>query len=34
MRFSAQYELMIHDVYDKKKELFQYILSLLISYQI
>jgi hypothetical protein len=33
MRFSAQYELMIHGVYNKKSELFQYILSPLISYQ-
>jgi hypothetical protein len=33
MRFSAQYELMIHGVYDKKSELFQHILSPLISYQ-
>jgi hypothetical protein len=33
MRFSAQYELMIYGVYGKKSELFQYILSPLISYQ-
>jgi hypothetical protein len=34
MKFSAQYELMIHGVYGKKSELFQHILSPLISYQI
>jgi hypothetical protein len=34
MGFSAQYELMIHDVYGKKSELLQHILSPLISYQI
>jgi hypothetical protein len=33
MIFSAQYELMIHGVYGKKSELFQHILSPLISYQ-
>jgi hypothetical protein len=33
MRFSVQYELMIHGVYDKKSELFQLILSPLIFYQ-
>jgi hypothetical protein len=32
MEFPAQYELM-HGVYDKKSELFQHILSALISYQ-
>jgi hypothetical protein len=32
MEFSAQYELMIHGVYDKKSELLQHILSPLISY--
>jgi hypothetical protein len=34
MRFFARYELMIYGVYGKKSELFQYILSPLISYQI
>jgi hypothetical protein len=34
MRFSAQYELMIHGVYGKKNELFQHILSPLFFYQI
>jgi hypothetical protein len=34
MRFSTQYELMIHDVYGKKNELFQHILAPLISYPI
>jgi hypothetical protein len=34
MRFSAQYELMIHGVYGKKNELLHHILSPLISYQI
>jgi hypothetical protein len=33
MGFSAQYELMIHDIYDKKSELFHHILSPLIFYQ-
>jgi hypothetical protein len=33
MRFSTQYELMIHEFMVKKSELFQYILSSLISYQ-
>jgi hypothetical protein len=33
MRFSVQYELMIHGVYGKKSELLQHILSPLISYQ-
>jgi hypothetical protein len=33
MRFSTQYELMIQGFMVKKSELFQYILSPLISYQ-
>jgi hypothetical protein len=33
MGFSTQYELIIHGVYNKKSELFQYILSPLIYYQ-
>jgi hypothetical protein len=33
MEFSPLYELMIHDAYGKKNELFQLVLSPLISYQ-
>jgi hypothetical protein len=33
MRFSTQYELMIHGVYGKNNELLQHILSPLIFYQ-
>jgi hypothetical protein len=33
MRFFTQYELIIHNVYDKKRELFYHILSSLFFYQ-